>query len=187
MFPLDSEATMAATMLTDRHVKKMPYKILTMAQRARRVQYSKLTQWEKWLIQSPTNFTWLRTYYSFVMFEHRARFGVDHELLATALAKLPYGAPPEAYFGSPTTFPQVMPRRYWRGVTEYVEAYRDYYVFEKVDDDSYRAKPERGKWVDEWAPPHPKPLPGVKVPFHVEIDPTTGVHTYVATWSPRID
>lgn len=142
IFVLDHDPALAAQMLCDKHVIKMPTESGQMLSTAIRrhaeptIDLYKITHANhpctKWAGDTRTNFLWLLQHAQAIIAEYDRRYGKPgkYERLRTVLANclaLHHLIPD----GPLTPFPQAMPEKY-RIPGSPVEAYRQYYLYDKA-------------------------------------------------------
>jgi len=101
----------------------------------------------KWVREACLNYKWLHELGLCLIGEYRARYQKEHAYveLMDALSKMPLNL---EHLAMRTPFPQCMPDAYKRGSSaeEAVEAYRDYYCYEKQHIATWKAPATVPTW-----------------------------------------
>jgi len=158
IFMVDKDASKAAQDLCDKHVVKMILESCQMLSTAHHFYGSAESSprmykaafahhpCTKWVITSRSNYCWLWRHAFELCNEYRTRFGPqDHKcrgMLIDALYITPIHQPELGF----TTPAQAMPEQYKRTGSDYVAAYRAYYLGEKVRFATWN----RGRTAPDW-------------------------------------
>jgi len=158
IFMVDKDAAQAAQDLCDKHVVKMILESCQMLSTAHHFYGSAESSprmykaafahhpCTKWVITSRSNYCWLWRHAFELCNEYRTRFGPqDHKcrgMLIDALYITPIHQPELGF----TTPAQAMPEQYKRTGSDYVAAYRAYYLGEKVRFATWN----RGRTAPDW-------------------------------------
>jgi hypothetical protein len=180
IFVLDGDPAKAARMLCDQHVLKMTVESAQILSAAHRIHHSpqerdvyRLTHanhpCSRWARRSKQNYEWLLKHWRAQLREYEYRYGREHASgrLQPFLRKAPEGLGDCGL----TPFVQAMPERY--RAESAVQAYRDYYIAEKIFC-KWRHRRRPPKWYKQAreAPPRGELKPTF---FQKEARPRNGV------------